>query len=271
MALGDVPEAPGELLWETRFDGLAFALRRGGDGAHDFVYGDEARFRLSADFRALTCDVRDVTAPGWQRLLLDTVLWSTAYLSGLELLHASAVELDSRTMAFASTTGGGKTSLAIALLERGATLVCDDVLALSGGTPLIAHSGPGLMNVPREAVRAGPGTGLGERLASFPDEDWVELRERSCGSRELAAIFLLSRGAVETEVRRVPATVLDLMPHVVHLPSVLPRRRSQFMLISRLAGTVPVYQCQASVNVEPEALAELVIDAVAADRLVTGG
>ena len=94
------PGADAQLLWETRFDELDFALHRAADGAHWFTYGDEARFRLSTDALTLTCDVRELRAPGWQRLLLDTVLWATAYLRGLELLHASAVELGGRTIAF---------------------------------------------------------------------------------------------------------------------------------------------------------------------------
>jgi len=254
------PGGDAQLLWTTRFDGLAFALHRAADGAHHFTYGAEARFRLSADARTLTCDVRELGTPGWQRLLLDTVLWSTAYLSGLELLHASAVELDGRTIAFASITGGGKTSLALALLERGATLVCDDIVALSVGRRLVAHPGPGLMNVAHDRGRSSE---LGERIATFGEEDWIETRERARGPRELAAIFLLSRGGPHTDIRRVEPTPLDLIPHSVCLPGGIARRRSQFLVFSRVANEVPVYRCQASAELAPAALAELVAGVVA--------
>jgi hypothetical protein len=249
------PGADAELLWETRFDGLDFALHRSADGAYWFTYGDEARFHLSTDALTLTCDVRELGAPGWQRLLLDTVLWATAYLRGLELLHASAVEVEGRTIAFASITGGGKTSLALALLERGATLVCDDIVALSAGGRLVAHPGPGLMNVSR---RRGRSNELGERLAVFGEEEWVETRERASGPRELAAIFLLSRGGPDTDIRRVAATALDLIAHSVCLPAGIARRRSQFLVFSRIANEVPVYRCQASAELAPEPLAEAV-------------
>jgi hypothetical protein len=253
----EAPADDAQLLWTTRFDGLDFALDRAADGSHRFTYGDEARFRLSPDATELTCDVRDPAAPGWRRLLLDTVLWSTSYLSGFELLHAAAVELEGRTIAFASITGGGKTSLALALLERGATLVCDDIVALSAGPRLLAHPGPGLMNAPRERDS---GREIGERLAVFDDEDWVETRERACGPRELDAVILLSRGGSDTEIQRVDATVLDLMPHAVRVPSGLARARSQFLVLSRLANEVPIHRCQASADLTPELLADLVAE-----------
>jgi hypothetical protein len=49
---------------------------------------------------------------------------------GLPTLHASAVAVDSRAVAFVSRHGGGKSGLAAALTRAGASLLTDDLLAL---------------------------------------------------------------------------------------------------------------------------------------------
>jgi hypothetical protein len=60
---------------------------------------------------------RALLAPGrverwrWQLLLTAQVLPLAALIHGLELLHASAVRLNGRVLAFAGASGTGKTTL----------------------------------------------------------------------------------------------------------------------------------------------------------------
>ena len=78
----------------------------------------------------------------WQRMLVAQALPFAAVLRGLEVLHASAVEVDGGAVAFVGRSGAGKTSLALALCRRGAAFLSDDVLALERvGEELVGHPG----------------------------------------------------------------------------------------------------------------------------------
>lgn len=89
----------------------------------------------------------------WQRLLFGQVLPLAAALHGLEPLHASAVVLGGRTLAFSAASGTGKTSLAAHLVAGGAELLTDDVLAVEvgeGGRVLAHPGGPVVAVAARE-------------------------------------------------------------------------------------------------------------------------
>lgn len=91
----------------------------------------------------------------WQRLFLAQVLPLASTLQGFDLFHASAVELEGRTLAFVAAAGSGKTSVAAHLVAEGASLITDDVLALESlSGRVVAHPGPRLANVDPTEVRA---------------------------------------------------------------------------------------------------------------------
>ena len=73
------------------YDGAAFAMVEGPQGDVLFAYGRTALFHLSADLTTLRHAVGADEDLAWQRVLLDTVLWTVSLLRGFELLHASAV------------------------------------------------------------------------------------------------------------------------------------------------------------------------------------
>lgn len=244
-----------ELVWATRFDGQAYTMHRLRDGSHRFVYGERASFHLSSDGRVLRCAVAELDAPAWQRLFLDTILWSCSLLQGFELLHASAVAWPEGAVALASTTGGGKTSLAAELVRRGGTLLCDDVLALDRvDGRLGGHPGPPVMNIPL----TGPAE-LGRELARFSDERWIAVERMANGPRPLDAICLFERRpGAGLSLERRDCTSLDLLPHVFAFP-VTPRRAARrFELLSQVATEVPVYRLTADVEVPPAELADLI-------------
>ena len=69
--------------WTGRFgDGERFECRRGGGGDHHFAYGEHATFHLSHDARLLRCAPADRHDLAWQRVLLDSVLFSVALVRG---------------------------------------------------------------------------------------------------------------------------------------------------------------------------------------------
>ena len=66
-----------------------------------------------------------------EQLLVDQVLPRALHLAGRPCLHGSAVRLaDGRAVAVVGPSGSGKSTLAARLCDRGATLLCDDALAL---------------------------------------------------------------------------------------------------------------------------------------------
>jgi hypothetical protein len=247
-------------VWEPRFpDGQGVTAELGIRDDQLLVYGDRARFHLSADLGTVTCAIRDETDPHGLRFLLDTVLWWVCLARGLQVVHASAVESEQGVIAFAAATGGGKTSLAAELLRRGWPLFADDVLVLERRDgALIAHPGPPLMNLP--AV-AGYPRELGRPLARFPAqaENWVAVDNASNAPRPVAALFLLRRAdGLHLAVERKDATVLDVLPHLWGLPHAADGPHERFEVASDLASTTPIYDLTSEPEVPAATLADLV-------------
>ncbi len=108
------------------------------------------RFVVSDDALEIRAAVLRTPSAKWQRLFFAQVLPLTAALRGTLLLHASAVELGGRAYAFAASSGTGKTSTALHLLGQGATLITDDVLAVTVNNAALAHPGASAVAVNRE-------------------------------------------------------------------------------------------------------------------------
>jgi hypothetical protein len=249
--------AGGEPVWTTAIDGRPYSMSRGSRGDHLLTYGRDAIFLLSPDLRELRCSPSRPGEAGWRRFLLDTVLWSASLLRGVELMHASAVRSRAGVTAFAAWSGGGKSSLARELMGRGASLFTDDILALpAGGGELRAHPGPALMNV---ACHDRSHARIGDVIERFPDEDWVAVPSAAREPDRIAAVCLLRRrGGAPLSLRRIRPTVLDLLPYTLgfrHLPG---RLRQRFVLFSRVATEVPVYELSAPLDAPPPSLADLV-------------
>ena len=186
------------------------------------------------------------TAPWrWQRLLFAQVLPLAATLMGLELLHASAVEVGGHVLGFVARAGTGKTSVAAHIVADGATLMTDDVLALEvlDGS-LVAHPGVATLNIDRTELdqvprdgheRLGRPLGGREKVAlSVPVVD---------GTRPLAALYFLRRPggdaleieALESDPVRVLASSFNTY---VRSPA---RVQNQLEVVDRLVSSVAMY------------------------------
>jgi hypothetical protein len=125
--------------WEGDRVSLGIDLTEAG---YRFVVTGVGLFELSADGRRLSCTPVPAAGWEWRRYLIGQVLPFAALLQGLEVFHASAVEIDGRVLAISGASGLGKSTLALQLYLAGAGFVADDVLALEerDGT-VIAHAG----------------------------------------------------------------------------------------------------------------------------------
>jgi len=134
-------------------------LARAGDGAAPYAaaeVGDRVTLRLPGvcdfvfDRRARTVECRadpelDTAILGLIVAGLVVAFWLS--LEGHFVLHASAVEIDGRAIAFAGDSGSGKSTLAALLCAAGARLITDDVLRLGMTTAVVCLGGAPMLRL----------------------------------------------------------------------------------------------------------------------------
>lgn len=157
--------------WRDGSGELGLAMGQAEDG-----YGINVRgaglYWLSSDGRQVTCAPPMAGATSlWRDYLMGQVLPFAALLQGLEVFHASAVELDGAVTALAGGTGLGKSTLALNLHLAGAGFVTDDVVAveLRGGEAVV-HPGLASVKVRRAATDLVDVGQLGSPLSSTGEE-----------------------------------------------------------------------------------------------------
>jgi hypothetical protein len=224
-------------------------------------------YLIAADGRRIRLEAGPVEDWRWQRLLTAQALPIAALAQGLGLLHASAVQLEGRILAFAGASSAGKTTLAARLVLAGGTFVSDDVLALERvEDEVIAHPGPALMNLRESGApvfdareRARLGAELGRDLGG------ARLRvPRKAGASPLSAIYLLrpgtnGRGGVRVERLGAPATPQLLGAAFGTAIRTRARLIRHLDLCAHLARRLPVFALEAPTQVPPDALARAVL------------
>lgn len=113
-------------------------------GNNDLV-GDEFLLReegLACHYRrgeGITVQMDDPRMAGTLELFLAGSVYSAiAAINGFTAIHASAVEIDGKAIAFTGAPGAGKSTTAAALRQKGLRIVADDTLVvdLSGAQPM---------------------------------------------------------------------------------------------------------------------------------------
>ena len=179
-------------------DSVGFRIWASGHGRH--LVSEGGRSILSAP--------PDGDGWWWQRLVLAQVLPIAAAAQGIEVLHASAVAFDDAAVAITAAAGTGKTSLAAHLLDHGADLLADDVLALEvDGAEIVAHPGVGLVNIdPTQRANLGPRAADLLAAVAGEGEKLYVLADVATRPQRLAAVYFLERSA---EHRSVQITKAD--------------------------------------------------------------
>jgi hypothetical protein len=221
------------------------------------------RYLVAPDGGSILSTMPNVPLWRWQIVLFAQALPLAATLQGLELLHASAVRVDGKLVAFSAPSGTGKTSTAAHLVADGATLLTDDVLAIdrSDGR-ILGFPGAPLTKVARgelatmtAAARARLGAHVGRNdknllLASVPQDPFV-----------LDGLYFLQRS---DRFRSLSITRLEPNPFrlLAHSFNTYVRTRervaNQLAIHAALAETVPLHL----VEVPPSAQASDVARAV---------
>ena len=118
-------------------DGVAVTLYQG-DGLFRLTFDDSGSFDVSADGR----EIRWLAPPSpnldsVQKDVIGRVLPLCLELEGISTLHGSAVDIDGSGVAFLAPKFHGKSTTAAALVARGARLLADDAVAVTGDTPAL--------------------------------------------------------------------------------------------------------------------------------------
>jgi hypothetical protein len=213
----------GELLGRESYPSCDRALYRAGDALryHHSCTGD---FVLSSDGASITWwPAPDAHTDSVGGDIVGRMMAIALHLSGSLCLHGSAVALADPVVAFLAPKGYGKSTLAAALVNRGARLVTDDTLAVELGSPVCALPGVHSLRLCLDsAARLRPpgethGLGAdGKRvIGGLPPGDLVVRR------RPLAAVYLLQPVAPSSPIAtprrtrlRGAAAVTCLLQHV---------------------------------------------------------
>jgi hypothetical protein len=251
LKFGHIPELLPEPVWSSPFVSI-------------FPDGS-ALVRVTAAGQFLVRDGCEITverAPGSTPLDIETFLLSAVagvvlHQRGVLPLHASCVEIDRMAIALCGTSGLGKSTLAAALVSKGAILLSDDICA-------VRFSGEGAFAVQGSAgLRLWPDS----RNALQSDEmSWFPIRaghakqvkathQMELEPRRLGAIIRLMGGThPKAEITRLkgPGAVSPFADVIYRLKlgRLLGRSESLFRNVMRLAHAVPVYALERTASFE---------------------
>jgi hypothetical protein len=242
-------------------DARDLVYERGAGGDLLMTWGaGEGVFHLDVERRLLRCASAEPGPPGarWRRVLLDSILVSTALALGADALHAGAVRIGGRAVAIAAGTSAGKTSLVVELVGRGHALVCDDILVLvpRGGEAPDAHPAPAMLSVARDGPAGATAGALGTTMADLDDEHWMTIERVADSPCPLGAVVLLDRrpGATLAAERAEPDP-LPLLGHLLDSGSAPGRRAQRFELAGDIADRVALLRLAAPSEAPPSVLA----------------
>jgi len=187
------------------------------------------------------------------------------------VLHASAVQLDGRALAFVGASGMGKSTLAAALCRTGCELVADDVLRIDLSDTAVVRVYPGSTESRlRMNARQLADTAPADAVRSTADGR-LALRPHACAGEPLPLAACVvprpSRKAVDVSVQRLLNTQALLrmiqFPRVVGWSEPASTAR-EFQALADLVEQVPIFEASIPWGppFRPEVLTEL-LEAVA--------
>jgi hypothetical protein len=135
---------------------------------------------------------------GVQLFLLGSAFGALLHQRGLMPLHANAIDIGGRAVAFTGHSGAGKSTIAAWFNDRGYTVLSDDVCVISFDPSGRALAQPGLrrLRLWNDALQA-TGRHAGDFHRSFDDRDGRDKydvptdEERAAVAVPLAAVYLL--------------------------------------------------------------------------------
>lgn len=184
--------------------------------------------------------------------LLGSAMGALLHLRGLLPLHANAVDLGGRAVAFSGHSGAGKSTLAAWFHDRGYPILADDVCVLSfdaAGTPL-AYPGIPRLRLWREALEASGR--LPEQFErSFDDTDKYDVPTRTAGTLDplpISAIYFLAKSGEDAPGGIVPLKGVEAVEALMSntyrgaFVGTIGQTAAHLATCIRLARSVPVFR-----------------------------
>jgi hypothetical protein len=248
----EVPTEPqaGSLLAEFVVgDRRLYTMTTGESGEHVLRFHGAVEFVVSADLATVDTFIEPEVDEGLAAVLVTGTMMSFQLaMRRLPVLHASAVDLGSRALAFVGASGQGKSTMATLMCSAGASIVTDDVLRVElddgavrchlGATEArLRKSAAELVSTfdkPPSARKTGDHRDALELTASDNDHLPLAAIAIPVPSRDLDAVEVIPLKQAEALL------TLSRYPRIVGWsePTVL---ADQFGILASLVARVPVY------------------------------
>ena len=231
-------------------DGVVMA----GDGA-TLEVADVARFHVVGG-KTITVDALPGAPQANVRLfLLGSASAILVYQRGLLPLHANAIEIDGRAVAFLGESGAGKSTLAAWFNDRGARILSDDVCVVGFGEDDAPIAMPGLprYRLWRDALERSGREAADHPRSYFGDDDYdkydvaVSAAKSADAPLPVAALYVLEQGdafAVEPLVGIAAAQALFAHSYRGGYLAVIGGQEAHWRSCLRLIQTVPVFRAR---------------------------
>jgi hypothetical protein len=221
------------------------------DGSHYLRWPDLFEFLVSPDGRSVACrKLERATLESFQTYLLGHVLSFALVKQGEEPLHATAVVVGAKAVAFLGDCGYGKSTLAAAFVHAGDHVLTDDLLQIReiGGT---CHGLPGpqrLKLFPEIAHRFLPRQAADTPMNPDTPKLIVPLEPHQVCARPMPLHALYVLEGVESGAGGVSLTslagtqpLMELIRATFNRRLVNPDRlRQQFLYAQRLVSRIPI-------------------------------
>jgi hypothetical protein len=231
-------------------DGVALA----GNGA-TLEVPDVARFHVVGG-KTITVDALPGAPEANVRLfLLGSASAFLIYQRGLLPLHANAIEIDGRAVAFLGESGAGKSTLAAWLNDRGARILSDDVCVVGFGNDRAPLAMPGLprYRLWRDALERSGRDAADHPRSYFGDDEYdkfdvaVPAAKSAAAPLPVAALYVLEQGdkfAVEPLAGIAAAQALFAHSYRGGYLAVIGGQEAHWRLCLRLIQAVPVFRAR---------------------------
>lgn len=240
--------------WKSDSGESHLLLFEAGAGAFVLRFPETANFSVGAD-EVVAQPARAAEPRAVEIGFLGVVMSFWLELQGIPTLHASAVEVAGRAVAFLAMNRGGKSSIAAAMMATGHRLLTDDVLAVEVGQEAVrARPAYPAMRMWPDAVRHfTAGAGVPERVHPAVNKLLVTVGRDGYGrfckrSLPLAAVYLPERvepaDAARVRIEPISRTeaVIELVRHSFSAPvaEAVGLRTARLDRFSDLVRRVPV-------------------------------
>ena len=228
---------------------------QGGGQSLTLVIPDVGRYRIEGG-RVITVDaLAGVPERNVRLFLLGSAFGALLHQRGLLPLHANAIEIDGKAVAFMGESGAGKSTLAAWLHDRRYRVIADDVCVVRLGSRGEVLAAPGLprFRLWQEALEAFGHTTSDYARSYVGDESFhkfdipVAADNRVTTELPLAAIYLLAQAP---ELRITPMTGVSAAEAIMAntyrggFLSDSDQLRVHFELAVKVAGQLPLFRCE---------------------------